>query len=76
MSDPFDFEFSILPTFKPWEDYSTEELAAIVQGWQFIIDNPAFQDLVNNAYQSGWQQWHDFGQNCIAEIKAELDKRK
>lgn len=55
---------SVYPTFEPWENYDSEQLASIMRGWRFILN------------QSGWQPWHDYGQNCIAEIQSELEQRK
>ncbi|GAP99130.1 hypothetical protein [Leptolyngbya sp. NIES-2104] len=54
---------NVYPTFEPWENYSYEQLASIVKGWQFIVN------------QSGWRPWHEYGQKCIAEIEAEIEKR-
>lgn len=54
---------NFLPTFEPWENYKTDQLEAIVKGWMLILSRAA------------WAQWHEYGQKCIAEIGAELDKR-
>jgi hypothetical protein len=80
---------SPLPTFKPWKDYSTEDLQAIVQSWRStcrcatarsaarsILESPAFQQLLDCAYQSGWQQWQAYRQQCLRAIEAELRQRE
>lgn len=53
----------LLPSFEPWPCYSTEDLQAIVQGWRWILDRPA------------WSAWHEAGAQCITEICQELAAR-